>query len=197
MPDPNNIILREHGLIFMCIPKAANTSIKMALQQALGLRGDPHRVFETCDKLEAKVFDGEKIAFTRNPVDRLRSCYIDKVCRAPFPAFIRRGIPHGASFDEFIDHVCETPDQDADQHFRAQSYDLMIDDTMVPTFVGSVENIDVEWATVQEMCEKRGLHGVPSLPHANRTDADFHIPDNTLARIRQRYAEDFKAFGYE
>jgi hypothetical protein len=168
----------------------------MALQQALDLRGDPHRVFDTCSKYEAQDFGGEKIAFVRHPVDRLRSCYVDKVCREPFPAFQRRGIRHGASFDEFVRHVCATPDAEADQHFRAQTYDLVCNDALVPTFVGKVENIDDEWEFVQEICALSGLHNVPSLPHTNRTDADFHIPDNIMGPIYTRYKEDFKVFNY-
>lgn len=183
----------------MCIPKVANTSIKLALQQALGISGDPNYLttFETCDKYMARELSNYcKIAFVRHPVNRLRSCYMDKVINKDFPAFDRIGIPHGISFEQFVDRVCDIPDADANQHFRAQVEDLTIDGQLVPNFVGKVEEIDEDWGHVRKICDLNGLHNVLSLSHANSTRSDFDIPAPVLDKIYVRYAQDFEVFDY-
>lgn len=196
MPDPNNIIVPGHDLIFMCIPKAANTSIKVAIMDALGMTGNPHSVFRACTKQEAQKTSAFKIAFVRNPIARLRSCYIDKVINNNFPAFKRCGIDHRIEFEEFVDIVCCLPDDKSDQHFRSQHYELYENGECVPDFVGKVERISRDWEAVKKICSGYGLN-LPDLKTKNATNSGFKIQDNLLYKIKTRYKNDLKVFNYE
>jgi hypothetical protein len=196
MPDPNNIVLHDHKLVFMCIPKAANTSIKNAIQKSLGMKGDPNQLgkFDIWDKYQIHSSDYFSIAFVRNPIDRLVSCYKDKVIRKHFPAFEKHGIDHGMDFESFVEIVVSTPDIKADQHFRSQAHELLIDDEIVPDYIGNVENIYNDWQTVKTLCPTLNL---PDLPFDNVSGFDISIDDTIKDKIYKRYKRDFEIFNYE
>lgn len=209
MPDPNNIALRAHGIVFMLIPKVANTSIKIALADALGLGRDyihaPDK-FDYVDTKEAKTFP-YRIGFVRDPLDRLLSCYRDKVIGNPSDRVengLRRfGITRNMSFLDFIEAIAVIPDEECGgvaQHFRSQVYSLADDDgTVIPTVLGRFEGLADDWQMVRDYVARFSglqLH-LPELGHYQRTDPG---PVTYCAKGRafalQRYRDDVRIFGY-
>jgi dermatan 4-sulfotransferase 1 len=213
MPDPNNIVLNDHRLAFMLIPKVANTSIKMAMLNMMGIypkepRGLNHymgcrsqhgNVFhvEQKSKLATDYADYLRIAFVRNPFDRILSCYRDKVLATHHRSFTRFGIAHGDSLRKFINIIKDVPDNHAEQHFRSQSAELIHNDNLVPDFVGRFETIDSDWHQVQSLAlDQCGLI-LDDLPHVNKSSRfDIEMDNETRADIATRYKCDFESFGY-
>ena len=206
MPDPNNLVLTQHPLAFMLLPKVANTSIKAAVLQSIGIdagyAGLNHfmsqamrnaHIFRIKSKQELAGSDRFKAAFVRNPYDRIVSCYKDKVLRNHHRAFDKYDIPHGCSFDYFVRRISDIPDDKADQHFRSQYHELYYQDKLVPDFVGKFESLNDDWSRLNSLIDL----DLSPLPHHNKTDdktIDISLPLCRL--IRERYADDFEAFGY-
>lgn len=207
MPDPNNIALREHGIVFMLIPKVANTSVKMALADALGIdRGyihNPNR-FEYVDTEEAKDFP-QRIAFVRDPLDRLLSCYRDKVIGSPSARIVNGlrafGIQPNMPFLDFVETVAAIPDEKCGgvaQHFRSQAYSLCYDDdSLIPNVLVRFEELNKGWAAVQQLVQMLSDLQLPPLERHQVAAAPRPI---YCGRARgfalQRYCDDVRLFGY-
>jgi len=210
MPDPNNIVLTGKGLTFMLIPKVANTSIKVAMLNAIGINAkwpglngfmaNAHanrHIFYTADKAQLSNSDDLKIAFVRNPYDRIMSCYRNKVVQTHHRAFEKYGIWQNISFDQFIRSIERIPDERADQHFRSQYYELYHNDDLVPDFVGRFENLGDDWKKVQHLVDDQCGISLPDLPHTNRSrPIPIEMAESVRDMIARRYANDFEAFGY-
>lgn len=182
MPDPNNVLLHDRKIAFMCIPKAGNTSIKRALMEAYGLEGNPHRVFE-CGPVPGGYF---AVAFVRNPVDRVLSCYADKIQRRWIPSLSRFGMWPDMPLDDFIDRVCTVSDGEATgsgQHFRSQFYDL----GNRPDFLGRVDRMGEDWARL-----RHALTWLPELGHHNQAPHDFKLTGAQKVRLTLRYQNDWQ-----
>lgn len=198
MPDPNNIILMEHGLVFMLQPKAANTSIKMAVMKALGITGNPHRVFENVEK--DQIPNGFlKIAFVRHPESRIQSCWRDKVNGQVFHGGFRRHpkIVHHMPFGDFVRIVHGIPDERSEQHIRSQYHELYHNDDLVPDYVGHVESIDDDWEAVRWIVSAHTALALPPLERSNESAGirpTWTVGDRAL--VYERYRQDYEAFGY-
>lgn len=135
--DPRGIVSRHAGLVYFPVPKAATTTIKAMIASWEGLpTGDGiHRV--RFDAVRAsRVRDvPDALAFTvvRNPWDRLRSAYLDKVVGNAtrwgevhdgllrYNTLSRRKLFWGEmTFEQFVRTVTRIPDSLADEHLRAQ-----------------------------------------------------------------------------
>lgn len=212
MPDPNNFLLPAHDVIFMLIPKAANTSTKMAILSALGIGKDAdpvnRRLFEATNRgvmrKQTKQFcrraDGTlKITIVRHPFDRVLSLYHNKVgpsrTQDGHMAFVHEGITLGCSLDEFVDHVCAKPDTEAEQHYRSQTFDLADSDGLIPDIIGHFEQLPLAWRYIQRVCNERGLM-LPELPYANPTPKTQQFTRSQIDRLAERYHDDLHLLKY-
>jgi len=205
MPDPNNIILPEHKLAFMLIPKCANTSIKYAILDALGINTKENihnpKLFKYADRCFIKSKkDWLKIAIVRNPYDRLLSCWRSKIWE---PRRLHSGFTkykvfyHKMPFEKFIDRVIELPDCIADQHFRMQSLELLSGGKLVPNLIGRMENLDNDWSKIQNAVFEHCKLKLPVLKLINATDKNNNPYTRELKmRVYDKYATDFIEFGY-
>jgi hypothetical protein len=212
MPDPNNIILKNLKVICFCVPKCANTSIKRAFMQMYGLKGNPHGPgkFQTISKWTAgyKYPHFFKFAFVRNPYARLLSCYQNKIKGEQFHfPFARFGFAPDTGFQEFVETVSKYPDFLSDQHFRSQSYELVITDDVkepwvVPDFIGKVETIEQDWAEAARRVREISGRNLPILPRENPDKGDTrpwqdYYDDYLVSLVQRRYSADFEVFGYD
>ena len=216
------ILLEPYDAVYVEIPKVACTSIKVALARLLGIRldhlgGDPHAAdfpapaapFEGDGSLYPGLFT---FAFTRNPWDRLLSCYRDKI-RGEVPGFtsftIRPGVAdclagHGEffadmSFDEFIRAVDSIPDGDADAHFRSQHSFLQTGAGRVGAdFVGRFETLQSDLERVARAIGLAASLELPRLQSAQITVnyVDFYTSE-TQGIVARRFREDIETFGYD
>lgn len=216
MADPNNTVIHRHQLVICFIAKAANTSIKRAVGNVLGLpvihafppRLAPHRRLDIhlptapiADVLALKKCGYLAVATTRHPLARLASCWKDKASTHYFhKAFARKyGLKPGMPFDDFVRFVAETPDEHSDQHFRSMTWDLIHKGRVVPDHVLRIE--DAGWwnelrRLIKEHCDLdigKELHENKSGPAGWRT---LYTP-GLMDVAKERYAEDLENFGYE
>ena len=200
MPVPNNILIPEHEIAIFCPTKAANTSIKVAFLQSLGLPIDnPHGlgVFQYASKEGIDELGWVSFAFVRNPYDRIVSLWADKCRDKVHPLFQRRGMNGYEEFGDFVKALCER--KDFDIHWVSYTESLTIKGRLIPEFIFKYENLINDWKIVQIMCESRGLN-VPDLPFINKSVhnhwEDYYTPE-LKALIYTRYEKDFKRFGYD
>lgn len=200
---PKAIVVPELKLAFVPTPKVANRSMKAAIARRAGLpnHGDPHSVGWQYTPL-ALLQDGERYSFgfVRNPLDRLLSCYAQKIVlyarQMHMPLlFWRYGDKFRAdmSFEEFVHAVAGISDRVSDIHFRSQHTFFYHKGRLMVDFVGRYERLQQDWATLQQR------FGFGPLPHENRSrHKDYraaYTPE--LARIAmQRYQRDIELFGY-
>jgi hypothetical protein len=189
----SNAVLHKAQTVFMLIPKAAATSIQYAAdltQTTAEWRSKAYVLHE--------VPNYYKIAFVRNPLDRLVSCWRSMVYMKLHRTFHLFGIRPQMPWPEFVRVVAGVEDWHADKHFRGQSWSLMTDDgRLIPDFVGNVENIDHDWKMVQTFmrCTKRE---VGKIRHANVSRGPVPQYDSEILRLAsQRYADDLRQFYHE
>lgn len=204
--------LRDHGLVFVQIPKVATTSMRAAL--AAMVDGDSKVVPSEIDRRDEDVVARYQLnaypaeirrldrlrftfAFVRNPLDRLLSAYVNKVESPEDPSvdlFSRHGISVGDSFPDFVRAVARLNDDRCDIHLRSQHRFVCDRNGLVVSFIGRYETLERDWATLS------ARFGLPELPQRNVTE---HAPYQSaytpeLARIAaDRYRRDIEFFGYE
>ncbi len=217
-----SILLRRYDAVYVEIPKVACTSIKAALARLLGIRldhlgGNPHEadfpVPPEPSEDDRRLYPGLfAFAFTRNPWDRLLSCYRDKIRGevAGFTKFtIRSGVAdclagHDAfvadmTFDEFVRAVNSISDVDADAHFRSQYTFLQTGaGTVGVDFVGRYESIRSD---LEHVAQAIGLPANFELPRLQAAHTAVNYVDyynmETREIVASRFREDIHTFGYE
>lgn len=205
MPDPNNLALPERGIVFMLLPKVANTSIKRAILTAQGRRADnvhDPALFTYVDQSTAARYP-LRIGFVRDPMTRLASCWRDKIMDLSdgklLPGFVALGLHPGMAFDAFVEFVAGHADaecRNAADHFRSQAWSLCRGDEVVPNLMGRFESLADDWRRVQAAAGERGLD-LPGLPHERRSDsASASWTPRARAFALQRYRDDVRLFGY-
>ena len=190
------------GYGYVNVPKAACSSIKLAIAEHLGadpvdcnLRGAKH-----VRRLPYIVAHPELMwfSFVRHPCDRLLSLWADFLS-PPYPeAELRMNEDLrplvGMPFDRFVKAVCRKDPLRANMHYLPQ-VDLLGAKSRVPLVsqIYHFEQLPTYWDYL------RGRFGLPALTHVRKSE---HRPWREmytveLARlVRIRYAEDFGHFGY-
>jgi hypothetical protein len=201
---PSAILLPAQKLLYVPVPKVANRSIKAALAAAAGLPfadgQEPN--FETAPLAAVPhLTDYFRFTFVRHPLDRLLSCYAQKIVlyarqlQMPllFWRYGRRFWPE-MSFAEFVTAVAAIPDGRADRHFRSQHTFVYTGGRLAVDFVGRFEQLAQDWAQVQQQT------GLGPLPHFNPSPhkpfTEMYTP--MLAQLAAaRYRQDLALFAYE
>lgn len=197
------IVVPELEACFVPTPKVANRSIKAAIATVVrpGYRGDPHLAgwkYRPVSTLKHTGYYG--FGFVRNPLDRLYSCYAQKIVlygrMKNLPTLFWRygGTFHAdMSFADFVEAVAGIPDRIADIHFRSQRRFLYHRGAPTVDFIGRFENLEEDWEQIRRRFD------LPELPHYNRSPhrsyMDAYTPE--LARMAaRRYEKDIELFGY-
>lgn len=192
----------KQNIIFIHIPKAAGTSINNAIYgrtlghySAAEVQGVYPRLFE-----RSFVF-----SFVRNPWGRLLSAYrFAKQGRTKFMGMNnpeQYQIPEFESFEKFIFEWLEIQDiSKLDFVFRPQHPFLLNEQgQIIVDFIGQVEQMEVDWRTVESMTGK-----ALSISHSNRTSDplfqsfhDAYISNEMIDSVAKIYSKDIKLLGYE
>jgi len=200
---PKVILIPELELAFIPTPKVANRSMKSALASHLGMRvaGDIHHADWQFAPLAAlRGGDYYCAGFVRNPLDRLLSCYAQKIVlyerQMGMPPLLWRygdTFHKDMSFADFVHAVAGIPDRIADIHFRSQYTFFYHRGELLADFVGRFERLTEDWGQLQ------ARYGLPALPHHNPSrHADWreaYTPELAAVAAR-RYAQDIELFDY-
>ena len=201
---PKFWLLPQDNLGYIQIPKVASSSIHIALVSHV--TGTDASTFE---KHQLKEFSNAHsthlrqeiirnnhpdtfiFSFVRDPYARIYSCYKNKVSKPNLKKniFACHNINLDDTFDTFVEKICDIPDIESDRHFRSQSWFLMNGTNLIPDFVGKLENMDTDWATLSDR------FNLPTIPHVNTTAKTSYVMSaRNKSLIQQRYSDDFKNF---
>jgi len=222
------IALHGYKALYFAIPKVANSSMKAFCAELLKTEIDqiyydpewgprPFRIPESrkllkikkilLKKNEVDVYSGYwRFALVRNPLDRLVSCYTQKIKddrkaysnkKPKFRNKLRElGFNSKMSFDDFAHLVCEIPDLYADSHFMSQYLHITDkNEKLIVDYVGHFENINSEF---QKICEKIGIEDI-ELPHllkSKRNHYKEYYTNNLRKKVEKRYEQDIRMFKY-
>lgn len=205
------VVIPEARAIYFAVPKAANSSAKLALCPTLGIdtaairtQQDIHsELIPTLPAAEAVAMAGpDWFTFTivRHPVDRAYSAWRDKLDRAetPFRPLAHMGLERGDSFETFLKVLQAWPVDQLNDHFMPQ-HRLLADALTLPDLrMVRMEDIGTEWALISDELERRGARRPDAIPHVNRS-GPVHRPElsrTALWRIYRLYWRDFGTLGY-
>ena len=192
------IVSQRYKFVWMCNPKVASRSMVRAL-----LTADPEAILvrqKTTEDLfsafpETRQFF--RFAFVRDPYDRARSFFDDKLDEGPLapnwngdsPYY---GLSKGMSFAEYCRWL-DTPfgsDAFAERHWLSQVRHIEAEGSL-PDYVGSYDNLEENWRWVLARL------GVPytELPHLNERGAGSvggEVDRVSLAILHRRYERDYE-----
>ena len=205
--EPNKLIYIENA-------KVGCSTIKAAMFPGLKSQGmDIHEYLRPLARYNLKGMDKDYTVFTvvRNPLDRIVSCFTDKVKRSAedkgeksiFDLFFYKLVffifsgkkyrGENTTFEDFVYIISRVPDWISDRHFRSQSSSLCSEDIVVL----KLETLESD---CDKMLEKNNIHisNVSINKSSVNTDWRFFFKDEkTLNLAIKRYAKDFQNFQYE
>lgn len=190
------IVSNRYEFVWICNPKVASRSIIQAL-----LAAEPEAILveeKTIEELLSawpKARQFFSFAFLRDPCERARSFYYDKLDLGPLASkwnVDRRfyGLCKGMTFADYCRWL-DTPfgsDAFAEKHWLSQHEQIQVEGHL-PDYVGSHENLEENWRWVSA---RVGLPHI-ELPHLNRrrVGADVEVDGDSKAILRRRYERDF------
>ena len=211
VPDPNNIFFPTERIAFLCVPKAANTSLKIAICRAWGLRqakwpGMNHWMNQLCFDRGAvriaslatllELSDCLRIALVRHPFARVASYIRDKVWRNHVTAE-RIGVGADSSIEQIVSAILETDPQVCDHHYRAMAQLLTVGEYLIPDVVVRLEDIDSGWPQIRRAVALWCGRDLGAFPQANITGGpEILFSPSQAERLTRRYGEDLARFGY-
>jgi hypothetical protein len=201
----NVVILPQYEFVFFCMPKVANSSIKVAILNALGFEptkerrhnhpalniSKPQVVYNCC-------MNFFKATIVRNPFDRLVSCYESKI-KDPYKCkkqgFMAAGFNPEMTFNEYIDRVCVDPF--ANIHFQPQMPALKCCNTLLVDFIGFFERLTESWEFIRATAKLK----MGKLKHLNKTAKRKpyrkYYDGRTKRMVSEVFEEDLNFFGYQ
>lgn len=216
---PHVIVILPWKVAYLRIPKVANTSVKHALAKGLALpklsglsptndafwrkvRPEEVRMISLMQlRFDPRFADFWSFGVVRHPVDRLVSCYRNKIVRNSSLSgpFARLGFDQKMSFEEFAHRVCEISDTRADVHFVSQSALVSLGGKPMCDLVLPLGELNVRWSEVQQEIKRRTGVDLPGLSVKNSTKKvkqNVELTPEIVALIEKRYARDFELFNF-
>ena len=199
-PDTRVALWEQHKLLYVRVPKCANTSIMQSIE-------DTQTKHMWSDEISTLDDAWTTFSFVRNPWARIVSAYSDKIrgdtgtqpmVNGVYEGFLSAGIPvyEGMSFAEFCEVVCDIPDEKIDRHLRSQASFLMRDGKPIVHIIGRLEDMDRDWRSIMDAA---GLDfPLRHLNRAKRRHYGEYFGDRRLINlVGDRYAEDERCFNYD
>lgn len=202
--DNDNLYLDQYSILFYNIPKVASSSIwSLCAEIEKGhkvVRRDQIRGFKipSIKSSDLSEFpDVTKIAFVRNPFDRVVSCYINKIANKHNKFIQRNGLSENMSFESFVDHICQLKDCDSDRHFRSQ-YTYIFDHqaNLLADYVGRIETFSEDFNEVINLYQLPKLE-IPNWNNTKHKPYAAYFNPLLVDKIQERYKIDLMLFGYE
>lgn len=209
-------IVPESKVLYVPIPKAANTSIITILWRSQGIfiQNNIHKSIKKKPAPVLSDFSNAEIenalnntqwfrfTFVRNPYTRLFSCYKNKILNTERNKnFLKRlnwTSSKTPSFDEFILQLNQPDILKMDWHWRPQ-YDLIMPALVPLDFIGKIENFNEDiLAILDRLNITNEAERQRALIPTNRTQTTpIDFSRESIDLINTIYAKDFSYFGYE
>ena len=208
-------ISRSKKFLFIHIQQTAGRSFEAVLKKNLpdleSFMGTHDHALWAKERLGGQWSDYYKVAFVRNPWDRLVSWYTmiqEKGAMTWYKRIfgMRRYndltqyvLTNSNSFEEFLYNCVDTIDDiDGKKSILYNQLDYITDEdgSLIVDFVGRFENLNSDSQTV---FQNLGLDNVV-LPHKNSSkhrNYRTYYTEETKVEVGRRYARDIEFFGYE
>lgn len=208
--DPRVLLLQAAQTVYVPVPKAANTSTKLALCASLGI--DPKTVDQVQKDPRLRMVPFSTIAsalsddcfmFTvvRDPWTRIASAHRDKVVKqhAVLKSLQLMGIEAGESFETFLLALNRWPRKMLNDHFIPQSELLRQPLQIGRMNVYKSEELQDQWPQIASRIAERGAPRPGPIGHHNASGAQSYPEFSSRAQelILKLYDEDFSTFGYD
>lgn len=188
----------EVGIVVMIIPKAAHSSILSALAATFRRPGEgPKEAVKRWRSHGSMTVppDYLSVGFCRDPLDRFRSCWRDKIIGVDRvrAALALIGCEPGMSLDEFSTVVSGTEDKDLDRHLLPQHYKLFLNGTLRVGTLFRYEALPSEWASFRSMVLDHCGRRLADLPRINvSTQVQSVWSERSRGSIAERYRLDLE-----
>ena len=209
------LISRSKKFLFVHIQKTAGRSFEAVLKDNLpdleSFIGTHDHAQWAREQIGEEWSDYYKVAFVRNPWDRLVSWYtmiqekgemtLKKRIfgKRRYNDLTQYVLANSNSFEEFLYNCTDTiEDIDGKKSILYNQLDYLSDEngSLIVDFVGRFENISGD---SKKVFERLGFKNA-SLPHKNSSkhkNYRTYYTDETREEVRRRYAKDIEFFGYE
>lgn len=199
------------AIVYLPIPKAANTSIRTALLSTITGEFDPkvrvHRDPRLPKMLQAEalsVCKQDAFVFTvvRHPAQRIRSAFKNKIGKGKkvFGPARRVGIYRADDFTTFLTKLASVPSMSLDSHFRPQTELLSVGMKDSRLKIYKMEELTARWLEITDNIEAvTGVRLPPELTKLNASGTKQQEPFTPEQErlINLLYEKDFETFGYE
>ena len=185
-----------NNCLWVRVPKNGGSSVATAL----GLKNQHLSLSEALKKMpDEEGSCREGFVITRNPYDRLLSCWRDLV-KQQRKSWMDPNLVRSSDFEEFAFAICDIPDEKADWHFRSQSYPLEKIPINIKIHYIDLYELAANWEFIKKITKTTN-----ALPHRRRTQETFgrrnyrelYSDINLRQKIYERYREDFDKFDYD
>ena len=206
------LISRQRKFLFVHIQKTAGTSLVHALKQAFPDTQDflrPHDPLRFAEQsLGGEYKDYFKVAFVRNPFERLVSWYTmitahgvllteqQKKADPSYNKIWQYVLSRSNSFEEFVIHCSDATDRSAWKPFLYNQKDYLVNSNSEVDidFIGRFETLDKDVARLSE-----DLGAQVSMPHLNPSahrDYRQYYSAESRGVVERRFAADLDYFSY-
>jgi hypothetical protein len=210
--DAPILVCEDLRVAYVPVPKAANSSIRIALLQAMGHKVDrTTRIHEVtrpmlvpASRFLARSRD-DWFFFTtvRDPTSRAISAWKNKLAEPDeiFGPLRRMGVTSRLDFEQFLEVCAKWPAWALNDHFMPQNL-LLSRPLQAPDLkVFHFESLSDDWHMIADALEVRGAAVRPVLGRANasRRDCSRDAPVSQAARrlLGRIYGDDYDTFGYD
>jgi hypothetical protein len=208
--ENNYVYYKKINCCFVAIPKNASSSINSILLKK-ARAGNLEINYDSVHELKYKYLISKRefnklneevyiFTFTRNPFDRLISCYKNKIQNENYLPITENyfGLFRKTmSFKKFINVVCVIPDKLSDKHFKSQ-YSIMYPNIWKKnkySHIGKVENLDKD---IEVLVKEIGLEKPIKMNSTGNTGyklSDWYT-DKMMKKVYKRYKKDFDKLNY-
>lgn len=187
----------EAGLVVMTIPKAAHTSIMSALAATFAAPGETHKQATQrwrSHKSLTVPSDYLSVGFCRDPLDRFRSCWQDKiasvdVCRTELASI---GCRPGMSLDDFSALVAKTDDRDLEKHLIPQHYKFFAGGPARVQTILRFEELSSAWGALRGLVYAYCGGMLADLPRMNASaPVACEWSEHSRQLVKEKYAADY------
>lgn len=191
----------DAGIVVMTVPKAAHSSIMIALADTFASPGEGRS-----DAIKRWRSHGSpvvppgylSVGFCRHPLDRFRSCWQDKVATVGRvrDSLLSLGCRVGMSLDEFSELVAGVADQALDRHLLPQYYKFFSGGALRVERLFRYETLTEDWEAFRLLVKVRCGRRLADLPRVN-VSAPLAYSWSPRAQdfVRSRYSVDLMRFG--
>ncbi len=229
----SNILFKDFEAVYFPIPKVASSTLRRKFADILGLDGlSPFSIsfpYATESELDSKYSNFFKFCFVRNPWDRLASVYFGKFHKSGIELnqpFYKAKVYHffklfkidvsilykypvltrDMTFDEFIEAVCQIPDEYLDKHIKSQhKFITMVQGVLKLDYIGKIESFkeDLEFVFKRIGVDDSNIQYRGYKNKLTQSEKEvlkpfpYYYNDYTWNLVRERFKTDIELFSYD